>query len=96
MLERPGRCQADCGTSGICSVESLSVDANSNLLMFVVLGVSGGNKIVKLRLAPNLAKLSKLNRINSRKSEAEMSESHAVLNENERGLSPKKVTFDQE
>ena len=71
-------------------------DAASNLLLFAIVGVIGGNKIVKLRLAPNLAKLSKLNRINIQKSEAEMNESPAVLNENERGSSSNKVTFDQE
>jgi len=76
--------------------ESLSVYSTFNLIIFAVLGVIGGNKIVKLRLAPNLAKLSKLNRINSQKSEVEMSESPGLLNENERGLSPNKVTFDQE
>ena len=51
---------------------------------------------MKLRLAPNLAKLSKLNRINSIKSEAEMNESPVVLSDNELCLSPNKVTFDQE
>jgi len=65
-------------------------------ISFPTLGVIAGNKIVKLRLAPNLAKLSNLNLSNIQKSEAAMFESPAVLDENERSLSPNKVRFDQE